>query len=152
MTVLQIRELTIGYRGRRRTTTVATGPSVIARRGELTVLLGPHGCGKSTLIRTVCGLQPALAGQVLLDGTNLTEATADRLARQVAVVLTDRIDPGLLSACELTAMGRIPYLGATERLTRHNTASSIGPWQRSTRSTWAPVRPPICPTANGNAC
>jgi iron complex transport system ATP-binding protein len=114
---VELRELSIGYRSWRRTTTVASGMRAVARRGELTVLLGPNGCGKSTLIRTLCGLQPALGGHVLLDGTDLARATADELARRLAVVLTDRIDPGLLSARELTGLGRIPYLGVTGRLT-----------------------------------
>ena len=115
---VDIRDLAIGYRRRRQTTTVAADLSATARRGELTVLLGPNGCGKSTLIRTICGLQPPLGGQVLLDGADLSGVAADRLARRVAVVLTDPVDPGLLSAYELAALGRIPYLGITGRLTR----------------------------------
>jgi ABC-type cobalamin/Fe3+-siderophores transport system ATPase subunit len=118
MSTLEFRDLAIGYRSRRRTSTVAAGLAAVARRGELTVLLGPNGCGKSTLIRTICGLQPALGGQVVLDGTSVADTPADRLARRVGVVLTDRVDPGLLSARELTALGRIPYLGLTGRLTR----------------------------------
>lgn len=114
---LEFRQLAIGYRSRRRTTSVAAGLSAAARPGELTVLLGPNGCGKSTLIRTLCGLQPALSGEVLLDGTPLADVAVNQLARRVAVVLTDRVEPGLLSARELTALGRIPYLGLTGRLT-----------------------------------
>lgn len=120
MTHLGFRDLTIGYRSRRRTTTVAAGLSAVARRGELTVLLGPNGCGKSTLIRTLCGLQPALAGEVSLDGADLAGIAAGDLARRVAVVLTDPVDPGLLSARELAALGRIPYLGVTGRLSRED--------------------------------
>lgn len=116
--MIELRGLTIGYRSRRRATTVAAGLRAVAHRGELTVLLGPNGCGKSTLIRTLCGLQPALDGQVLLDGTDLARVSADELARRVAVVLTDRIDPGLLSVRELVGLGRIPHLGLTGRLTR----------------------------------
>jgi iron complex transport system ATP-binding protein len=120
MNAVELRALTVGYRGRRRTTIVATDLSAVARRGELTVLLGPNGSGKSTLIRTLCGLQPALGGQVLLDGTDLHAVAADQLARRVAVVLTDRVEPGLLSARELTGLGRIPYLGPTGRLGRED--------------------------------
>jgi iron complex transport system ATP-binding protein len=95
---------------------VASDLSAQARRGELTVLIGPNGAGKSTLIRTLSGLQPALGGQVLLDGTDLTVLSRDELARRVAVVLTERIDPGLLSARELVGLGRIPHLGLSARL------------------------------------
>lgn len=117
---LQLQDLTIGYRKRRTTSTVAAGLSAVAPRGQLTVLLGPNGCGKSTLIRTICGLQPALSGRVLLDGTDLAGVAAERLARRVAVVLTDPVDPGLLSARDLAALGRIPYLGLTGRLRRED--------------------------------
>lgn len=118
MTAVELHDLTIGYRSRRRRTTViAAGLHARARRGELTALLGPNGCGKSTLIRTLCALQPALGGQIVVDGTDLARLAPGELARRVAVVLTDRIDPGLLSARELVGLGRIPHLGYSARLT-----------------------------------
>jgi iron complex transport system ATP-binding protein len=120
--VIELHDLAIGYRGLRRADVVAAGLHGRACRGELTVLLGPNGCGKSTLIRTLCRLQPALDGQVLLDGKDLAEMAPDELARRIAVVLTDRFDPGLLSAREVVGLGRIPHLGVTGRLTRNDHA------------------------------
>lgn len=113
---VELVDLAVGYRSRRRSTVVAAGLTARARRGELTVLLGPNGCGKSTLIRTLCGLQPALGGRVRLDGTDLTALAGDERARRVGVVLTERVDPGLLSARELAGLGRIPHLGLSGRL------------------------------------
>ncbi|WP_082129561.1 ABC transporter ATP-binding protein [Mycobacterium haemophilum] len=117
-TAVELRDLAIGYRRRRRgTTSIAAGLHALAHRGELTALLGPNGCGKSTLIRTLCALQPALGGHIVVDGTDLARLAPGELARRVAVVLTDRIDPGLLSARELVGLGRIPHLGYRARLT-----------------------------------
>lgn len=114
-------DLTVGYRsGRRRAAargTAVAGPLVArAARGELTALLGPNGIGKSTLIKTLCGMQPALAGRVVIDGEDLVGLAADEVARRIAVVLTDRVDPGFMTARELAGLGRIPHLGFGGRL------------------------------------
>ncbi|MBH1938398.1 ABC transporter ATP-binding protein [Streptomyces sp. AV19] len=87
-----------------------------ARPAELTVLLGPNGSGKSTLLRTLCGLLPPVAGTVRIAGENLSAHSPASLARQLAVVLTDRFAPGLLSARELVSLGRHPHTGFLGRL------------------------------------
>ncbi len=43
-----------------------------ASEGEFVSLIGPSGCGKSTLFNIICGLEPADAGQVLLDGRDVS--------------------------------------------------------------------------------
>ena len=109
---LELVGLAVGYRphrGRRPPRVVAEAIRAAAAPGELTALLGPNGTGKSTLLRTLAGLQPALAGQILLDGTDLTRLRSRDRARKVAVVLTDRVDVGLLSARELVGLGRHPH-------------------------------------------
>ncbi|WP_432248718.1 ABC transporter ATP-binding protein [Streptomyces sanyensis] len=114
--------LTVGYRtqsprGRGAARAVLSGLDLHARAGELTVLLGPNGAGKSTLLRTLCGLLPPLDGRIRIGGADLARQRPAVLARRLAVVLTDRVDPGLLSVRELAGLGRHPHTGFTGRLT-----------------------------------
>ncbi|QBJ98538.1 ATP-binding cassette domain-containing protein [Rhodococcus sp. ABRD24] len=99
---------------------VTSGLCATARQGELTVLLGPNGSGKSTLLRTICGLQPALGGQITLGGRNIRDMAADEIARAIAVVLTERVEPGMLSGRELAGLGRTPHLGLGGRMSHHD--------------------------------
>ncbi|HEX2312887.1 MAG TPA: ABC transporter ATP-binding protein [Thermomonospora sp.] len=119
MTGLALRSLAVGYPARRGRPArrVLGGLDATARPGDLTVLIGPNGTGKSTLLRTLAGLQPALAGHVLLDGRDVTSFDPPDLARRMAVVLTERDVPALLTARDLAALGRHPHTGFTGRLT-----------------------------------
>ena len=51
---------------------------VAVERGEFISLVGPSGCGKTTLLRIVAGLEPASAGDVLLDGRAVRAPGSDR--------------------------------------------------------------------------
>ncbi|WP_143965810.1 ABC transporter ATP-binding protein [Gordonia zhaorongruii] len=128
MSGLELRDLTVGYTGRRGRT-VAAGLTASADTGRLTALIGPNGAGKSTLLRTVCGLQKPLAGSAhLADGTVIGSLRAAELARRIAVVTTDPVDPGRLTAHAVVALGRTPYLSPTGRLSaadRARTADSL---------------------------
>ena len=108
--ILTTRDLTIGYKARRRPATViAEKLNLSLAAGELICLLGPNGAGKSTLMRTIAGMQPALGGEILLDGQAVGDYRPNALARKLSVVLTERVDAGLLSAYALVALGRYPY-------------------------------------------
>ncbi|MEV4378337.1 ATP-binding cassette domain-containing protein [Streptosporangium sp. NPDC049644] len=115
---LELRGLHAGYPARRgqRERRVLDDLDTEAVAGELTVLIGSNGTGKSTLLRTMAGLQPALGGQVRVDGVGIETLAAAHLARSLAVVLTERDLPPLLSARELAGLGRHPHTGFTGRL------------------------------------
>ncbi|RJK96540.1 ABC transporter ATP-binding protein [Vallicoccus soli] len=95
---------------------MSTALSAAALRGTLTAVLGPNGSGKSTLLRTLAGLQPALGGRALLDGEDLLALPGPERARRVGVVLTERVEPGLLTARDVAALGRTPHLPWGARL------------------------------------
>ena len=69
-------------------TPVLQGISLNVEAGEVVAVIGPSGSGKSTLLRVICGLVPANAGRVLVDGIAIHETTADlhRLHQTVGMV------------------------------------------------------------------
>jgi iron complex transport system ATP-binding protein len=77
--------------------------------GTLTAMIGVNGIGKTTVLRTLAGLIPPVAGKVVLGGRNLAEMPVAERARQIAVVLTGRPDTGLLDVETLVALGRHPW-------------------------------------------
>lgn len=103
---IETQQLTIGYG----TKAVQQALTLVANEGELTALCGPNGAGKSTLLRTLCGLQPALGGNVLIDGKGLKEMKDTERAKAMALVLTDKIMEDRLTVFDLVAMGRVPFL------------------------------------------
>lgn len=56
------------------------------RPGENLCLLGPNGCGKTTLLRAVCGLLPLSAGKVALGGVDIRRLKQREVAREVALL------------------------------------------------------------------
>jgi iron complex transport system ATP-binding protein len=115
--VLQFRELSIGYpRAGAPPHVVAGGLNLSLHAGELVCLLGPNGAGKSTMMRTAAGMQKALKGEVLLNGRHVNSFTKQQLARELSMVLTERVTIGMLTAYDLVALGRSPHTGWTGSL------------------------------------
>ena len=119
MTGFALHDLAVGYPARRGRTEhrVLSGLDATAEPGDLTVLIGPNGAGKSTLLRTLTGLQPPLSGTATLDGADVRTLSSAELARRLAVVLTERDMPALLTAREVAGLGRHQHTGFTGRLT-----------------------------------
>ncbi len=110
--VLSTTDLTVGYAVARKTPmAVVEHITVDLLAGELVCLIGPNGAGKSTLMRTLAGMQTPLAGMVHLMGDDLKSLKANELARRLSIVLTERVDVGIMSAYNLVALGRYPYTG-----------------------------------------
>lgn len=111
--MLTTSSLTIGYRRR----PIASNLDLELRPAEMVCLIGPNGAGKSTLLRTLAGMQEPLSGMVRLGGADLFSIPALELAKQLAVVLTGRVEAGNLSTYALVALGRHPYTDWLGRLT-----------------------------------
>lgn len=120
--VLDMRNLVTGYRRGRRRRVVSAALDGSLPPASLTALAGTNGTGKSTLLRTLAGLQPPLGGEVCWMGRPLSAYTPAELARTVAVVLTERPAGEGLTAYDVAAMGRMPHTGFGGRLSAHDRA------------------------------
>ena len=118
-TLIETQDLSIGYHSRKPAPPVAGGLNLRLCSGKLTCLVGSNGTGKSTLLRTLAGLQKPRGGRILLDGRPYAQYTPDELARCISIVLTHAAHPGDLRVEQVVELGRLPYtnwLGAlTER-------------------------------------
>ena len=103
--MIEFRNVSAGYGGR----PVVEGVSFGFLPGEVTVLLGPNGCGKTTLLKTALGLLRPLAGQVLYDGTLLDSLTPAQAARLAAYMPQNRPAPRI-EVRRMVLHGRFPYL------------------------------------------
>ncbi len=80
-----------------------------AKTGELIAIIGRNGIGKSTLLRTIAGLQSPLAGIVRIEGRNLDRYSRNQLARKVGYISTEVVKTGDMRVYDLVSLGRFPY-------------------------------------------
>ncbi|MEO1796975.1 MAG: ABC transporter ATP-binding protein [Pseudomonadota bacterium] len=77
--------------------------------GRVLGILGPNGAGKTTLLRLLYRFHRPLAGQVLLDGSDLWSMSARDAAQSVAAVLQEQPSDFALTVGEIVALGRTPH-------------------------------------------
>lgn len=80
-------------------------------RGEILTLIGANGAGKSTVLKSIAGQLRLLGGTIYLGREILSEMKADRRARKMSVVLTERLRAEMKTCRDVVATGRYPYTG-----------------------------------------
>ena len=110
--LLRTRDLQTGYRSGSKKILTTQGPLALeVRAGQLICLLGPNGAGKSTLLKTLAGLHPPLEGLVETAGVDIRSLPPIERARNISLVLTDKVSTHHLTVYSLVALGRYPYSG-----------------------------------------
>ena len=107
--ILKANPIAIGYRDKKSVKIVSENIKIELQKGKLIALVGVNGIGKSTLLKTITGIQKPLEGIVLLNQKNIERYSASALAQQMSVVLTENLPPSNLTVFELVALGRQPY-------------------------------------------
>lgn len=110
--MIEVNGLTAGYGGQ----SILQGVSLTVPAGAVTVILGPNGCGKTTLLRVLARQIRPTGGAVRLDGRPLDHYGRREFARKVAFLPQSRPVPGLTVGA-LAAHGRFPHLGLSRQMT-----------------------------------
>jgi len=107
--ILTTSNLCVGYSSKKELKTIASNINLSLKKGELIALIGANGIGKSTLLRTLIGIQPPLSGDVILNGKNISEYDSISFAQNLSIVLTEKLPASNLTVFEIIALGRQPY-------------------------------------------
>ncbi|MER7498677.1 ABC transporter ATP-binding protein [Nonomuraea pusilla] len=105
--------LSVGHDGR----TVVADVNLTLPAGTVTVLVGPNGCGKSTMLRTLAGLQPPTDGHIRVLGDPLGKLSRRELSRRLAFLPQTPLVPAGITVRELARNGRYAHRGAFARHT-----------------------------------
>jgi len=104
--MLEADTVTVGYNGQ----PVLHDVDLVVARGQFVGIVGPNGCGKSTLVRALSRVLRPISGQVLLDGVDVYEMGARELARRLAVVAQENPIAFDFPVRDIVLMGRSPHL------------------------------------------
>ncbi len=85
-TILSTSNLNIGYKTKKATVTIAEDLNLNLTAGKLISLIGANGIGKSTLLRTITGIQQPLSGNVFLNDKNIKTYKSLDLAQNLSLV------------------------------------------------------------------
>ena len=113
---LRLDSLTVGYNG----VPLISDITLSLAKGEILILIGPNGSGKTTVLKSITRHLATIAGTVYLDGKNMQLINGKDVAKKLAVVLTERIRPEIMSCFEFVSAGRYPYTGSFGMLTAHD--------------------------------
>ncbi len=99
--------------------------------GEMVGLIGPNGCGKSTIIRALSRIIPLHSGRIVIDGKDIIKISRQDLACLLGVVPQMPLLPSAFTAFEIVLMGRNPHLSLFQYESQRDLAIA---WQAMERT------------------
>lgn len=120
--LVEIKNLSIGYRTKSKHNVVFKNITTNFYEGMFIGIIGKNGLGKSTLIRTIAGLQDKLQGEIKISEQEITSLEKTELAKLVALVLTEKVGGFNLTVHDLVSLGRVPYTNSSHKLSEYDNA------------------------------
>ena len=108
--LLQIENLSGGYGG----PDIVKNVSCSADGGEILCLVGPNGCGKTTLFRLILGMLKNTGGQIIIDGKNTKTLEPKEMANLIAYIPQFHTPVFNFTVLDMVVMGRVSHLSAID--------------------------------------
>ncbi|WP_353145893.1 ABC transporter ATP-binding protein [Chryseobacterium sp.] len=101
---LQIKQANIGY-----DTTLISNANADLKLGDVCLLIGNNGVGKTTLIKSILHQIPLLKGEILINNKNVKKLTVQEIAENIAIVFSKSVVPQYYTVEDLISLGKYIY-------------------------------------------
>ncbi len=113
MNILEIKDAAFSYE---ETDNIFEDINLTVSKGDVACILGPNGCGKTTLIKCLNKLHDLKEGAVYINGRNINEINQREIARNIGYIPQGHVPTFAFSVLDVVLMGRAPHLDFFESL------------------------------------
>ncbi|MEM7792367.1 MAG: ABC transporter ATP-binding protein [Verrucomicrobiota bacterium] len=114
-------QLSVGYQQRGKLRIVLKDLELTLKPGTFVCLLGSNGIGKSTLLRTLAGIQEPISGELTLGKSLLKDIPPRERAQYLSIVFADSLPIGRMTVQDFVSLGRHPFSGLLGGLNKEDT-------------------------------
>ncbi len=116
MNRIETKKLTIAYDDQ----VIVDSLDLVIPKGKVTSIIGPNGCGKSTILKTIGRILKKKSGMVYLDGEDISKVSTKEIAQKMAILPQTPTAPSGLTVQELVSYGRFPHQKGFGKLTQED--------------------------------
>ncbi|MGB0887453.1 MAG: ABC transporter ATP-binding protein [Vicingaceae bacterium] len=102
---INISSLSVGYDKK----VILKNINILSDKNQMIALFGRNGKGKSTLLKTISGLNPPITGKFIFDGIDVLSLSEKKRSKILSIVSTSQTNIGGITVRDFVAFGRFPY-------------------------------------------